>query len=69
MDRGPVRAGLDTRGSFDSVSTEPSVVRALLAEVDGHHDLFAKIGLLLDQIGARIDGPEPLSQPIQQCIG
>jgi len=51
------------------VSTEPSVVRALLSEVDGHHDLVAKIGLLLDQIGARIDGPEPLSQPIQQCLG
>ncbi len=51
------------------MSTEPSVVRALVSEVAGHPDVVGRISALLEQIGARIDGPEPLSQPVQKCLG
>ena len=51
------------------MSTEPSVVRDLLSEVDGHPDLVARISLLLERIGARVEAPEPLSPAAQHCLG
>src|SRR5262245_34592244 len=51
------------------MSTEPNVVRALLSEVEGHPDLVARISFLLEQIGSRMDMPEPLSPAVQDCLG
>jgi hypothetical protein len=51
------------------VTTHSVIAGAPLKDATGQPDLAGRIAMLLEQIGTRLEGPEPLARPVQQCLG